>query len=120
MDSNKAAIAICTLPPNFGDRDYYLYQEKILRIYANAHGIRIIRVVKENLDTMYYRYEINSLRNLITKKAIDIVLIQDKYRLFDNYYECLNFEAFCGFHGVKIISINDIKNYRRQHDLRKT
>jgi len=109
MDSCKTAIAVCTLQPNFGNRDYYLYQDKMLRIYANSHGIKIIKVIKENLDDVFYRYEINDLRHLVNKKQVDVILTQDKYRLFTDYYDYLNFQAYCNFHGVKIISLNDQK-----------
>ena len=109
MDSYKSAIAVCTLPSNFGDRDFLTYQDKMLRIYANTHGIKIIRVINEYLDTQYYRYELNGLKSLIKKKIVELVLVQDKCRMFSDYYDFLNFQAFCAFHGVEIISLNDQK-----------
>ena len=109
LKSYKTAIALCTLPLNFGNRDYFIYQDKMLRVYANSHGIRIQRTINEFQDTEYFRYELNMLRSRIIKKEIDVVLIQDKYRLFSDYYDYLNFEAFCNFHGSQIIALNDHK-----------
>ena len=107
LKSYKTAIANCTLPLNFGNRDYFIYQDKMLRIYANSHGLRVQRTISEFLDTQYFRYELDMIKKQIAKKQIDVLLIQDKYRLFADYYDYLNFEAFCNFHGSQIIALND-------------
>lgn len=103
----KTAIAVCTLPPNFGFRDYLTYQDKMIRVYAAKHGYYLLKVVRESMRDKEYLNQLVDIKRLVKLKKVDLILVQDKQRLFEDNFDYLNFEAYCNFYGVDIIAVND-------------
>lgn len=102
------AAAVVSIPSNSSNTENFIYQEKLISLYAKSKGISLWTVVKCRMNSWHYREEIHNLKTLVNRGIINAILIQDRRRLFIDPYDYLDFEAYCTYRDVRIIEITNI------------